>query len=317
MSIQSGLGDHVLYSGVDVSGDIQQVTLGSPLATIDKTNITQSAHARMPGLKDGSMNITTYFNPGPEANAIHPILSKLATTDVVASYCRGFGLGVPSASVVALETDYPGTRGTDGSLTFKTPLMGDKFGLDWGVQLTNGFRTDATATNGTALDNANGATTPAVPATGVPVTNTGSIPASVVVSAGTLSNVAINGVSAGTGDGTYVVPAGATITLTYTVAPSWTWTWQTANGFQAFLHVSGFTGTTATVKLQDSADNVTFTDVTSGAFNAATTTTPQAQRIAVGGTAVVRRYVRMATTGTFSNVSFWVQLSQNAGAVSF
>lgn len=315
MAIQSGIGDHVLYSGVDVSGDIQQLTLGAPLALIDKTNITQPAHARMPGLADGSLNLTTYFDPA--AGAIHSILSKLATTDVVGTYCRGFGVGMPSASLVALETSYDGTRATDGSLLFKTALPGDRFGLDWGVQLTNGYRTDTTATTGTGFDNGLGLTTPAIPATTVPVTNTGSIPATVVITGGTMTNVSINGVTVGTGAGTYTLPAGGTITLTYTAAPTWTWTLQTANGFQAFLHVASFTGTSAVVKLQDSADNTTFTDVASAAFTAVTSTTPQAQRIAVGGTAAVRRYVRVSTTGTFSNVSFWVQLSQNSVAVTF
>lgn len=316
MAIQSGIGDHILYSGVDVSGDIQQLDLGAPLATIDKTNITQPAHARMPGLADGTLNLTTYFDP-TGAGAIHPILSKLSTSDVVGTYCRGFGVGVPSASLVALQTSYDPTRAADGSFTFKVALPGDKFGMDWGVQLTNGYRTDTTATPGTAFDNGLGLTTPAVPATTVPVTNTGSIPATVVITGGTMTNVSINGVTVGTGAGTYTLPAGGTITLTYTVAPTWTWALQTAFGFQAFLHVASFTGSSAVVKLQDSADNTTFTDIASGAFTAVTSTTPQAQRIAVGGTAAVRRYVRASTTGTFSSVSFWVQLSQNQVVTTF
>lgn len=64
---------------------------------------------------------------------------------------------------------------------------------------------------------------PAVPASGVAQQNTNTYPVSVVVSAGTLTNVAVNGVTVGTGDGTYLVPAGGAISITYSVAPTWVW----------------------------------------------------------------------------------------------
>lgn len=83
-------------------------------------------------------------------------------------------------------------------------------------------------------------------------------------------------------------------------------------GAQAYLHVFGFTGTDATVKLQDSADNVTFTDVASGAF-AQTTAGPGWQRIALSNAATVRRYVRATTvtTGGFTSLAFAVVLVRN------
>lgn len=89
-------------------------------------------------------------------------------------------------------------------------------------------------------------------------------------------------------------------------------------GFQAYLQVTAFTGTDVTVKLQDSADNVTFADLASGAF-AQTTGANTAQRIAVGGTATVRRYVRATTvtTGGFTSVTFGVALVKNPVAVVF
>src|SRR3546814_6741489 len=43
-----------------------------------------------------------------------------------------------------------------------------------------------------------------------------------------------------------------------------------AFGFQAYLQVFSFTGTSVTVTLEDSADNVSFAAITSGAFTAAT-----------------------------------------------
>lgn len=83
-------------------------------------------------------------------------------------------------------------------------------------------------------------------------------------------------------------------------------------GAQAYLQVSAFTGTDFTVKIQDSADNSTFADVTSLAF-AQVTAAPNTQRIAISNTATVRRYVRATTvtTGGFTSASFAVVIVKN------
>lgn len=86
-------------------------------------------------------------------------------------------------------------------------------------------------------------------------------------------------------------------------------------GAQLYLHVFSFTGTSVTVKLQDSADNSTFADVSGGGFTAATAA--GAQRIQLGATATVRRYVRIATTGTFTNAVFVVNMNKNKTATVF
>lgn len=84
-------------------------------------------------------------------------------------------------------------------------------------------------------------------------------------------------------------------------------------GGQAYLQVFSFTGTDATVKIQDSADNTTFADVTSFAFSQITSSTPQAQRISISNTSTIRRYVAatVISTGGFSALSFAVQLTKN------
>jgi hypothetical protein len=87
----------------------------------------------------------------------------------------------------------------------------------------------------------------------------------------------------------------------------------TVFGLQAYLHVNAFTGTSVTVKLQDSADNSNWLDISSATFVAATAV--GSQRIAVTGT--VRRYVRAVTTGTFSNAVFAVNFVRNETAVVF
>jgi len=85
-------------------------------------------------------------------------------------------------------------------------------------------------------------------------------------------------------------------------------------GWQAYLHVFAFAGTSVTVTLQDSADNVTFANLTGGAFAAATGRT--SERLAGGAAAEVRRYVRAITSGTFTNAVFAVMFVRNEAAVS-
>lgn len=69
---------------------------------------------------------------------------------------------------------------------------------------------------------------PAVPASTSPQSNTTGQPVAVNVIGGTVTAVAVNGVTQ-TVDGVnivggmFIVPSGGTITLTYSVAPTWTW----------------------------------------------------------------------------------------------
>lgn len=90
-------------------------------------------------------------------------------------------------------------------------------------------------------------------------------------------------------------------------------------GAQAYLQVTAFTGTDVTIKIQDSADNLTFADVSGLAFTAVTAA-PATQRLALSNTATVGRYVRAVTTtsGGFSSVTFSVVIHKNEiGGVVF
>ncbi|TAJ21835.1 MAG: hypothetical protein EPO65_00615 [Dehalococcoidia bacterium] len=89
----------------------------------------------------------------------------------------------------------------------------------------------------------------------------------------------------------------------------------TAFGWQAYLHVFSFTGTSVTVTLQDSADNSSFAAITGGAFTAATGVT--SQRLEGARDATVRRYVRVATSGTFTSAVFAVMFVRNTTSVVF
>jgi hypothetical protein len=68
-----------------------------------------------------------------------------------------------------------------------------------------------------------------------------------------------------------------------------------ANGGVVVLHLPVFTGlTSATIKVQDSADNTTFADLAGAAFTAATAIASQRLFLAQG--TAIRRYVRTVTT---------------------
>lgn len=78
-------------------------------------------------------------------------------------------------------------------------------------------------------------------------------------------------------------------------------------GLQAYLHVFAFTGTNVTIKLQGSSDNGAgdaFSDITGGGFTVVSGVTKE--RIATARNQAVERYIRVVTTGTFSNVVFAV-----------
>lgn len=83
-------------------------------------------------------------------------------------------------------------------------------------------------------------------------------------------------------------------------------------GGQAYLNLTAFTGTSVVVKIQDSADNATFADVTGFTFTTATGAT--SERLQLGATATLRRYLRVITTGTFSSASFVVNVVKNQTA---
>jgi hypothetical protein len=90
----------------------------------------------------------------------------------------------------------------------------------------------------------------------------------------------------------------------------------TSTGWHAHLHVTAVTGapTSWTVKLQDSADNASWADVTGGAFTANNTPTGFSQRLSGAAGATLRRYVRYVATvvaGTTPTIVYGLAYSRN------
>ncbi|MFE4716860.1 hypothetical protein ACFRLW_10465 [Streptomyces sp. NPDC056728] len=257
MAKQSGLGDALYIAGYDLSGDIGSVgNVGGGPAAMEVTGIDKSAPERIGGVRDGRLQMTSFFNPGTLPDRSHARLKTLPTADVIAAYWRGTAIGGASANIVAKQLNYDGTRGDSGEFTFAVEAAANGFGLEWGRSLTAGKRTDVVGGNGAGVDFGLGS---------APLFN------------------------------------GAALF-----------------GLQAYLHVFAFTGTSVTVKLQESSDNGVgdpFTDVVGGAFTAATGI--GAQRIATAPGQTVERYLRAVTTGTFTNAVFAVSVARNDVAVTF
>lgn len=243
MDKQSGLGDQLLVGGYDLGEDIGALSrIGGGPATLDVTGITKSAHQRIGGGRDGAIAYTAFFNPSTDR--AHDRLSALPRTDQLLTYCRGYGIGRPSACLNGKQLNYDGTRGDDGSFTFAVEAQGNGYGLEWTRQLTDGVRTDTEATNGSSVD-------------------------------------------FGTGP--------------------------TAFGLQAYLQVLSLTGDDVTIILEESSDNGAgdaWAAVTGGAF-AEVAAGPATQRIETARDQTVERYLRVVTTGTFTEVEFLVAVARN------
>ncbi len=151
MSKTSGLGDNLLVGGNNLSGDIGSLDeIHGGHEAWESTGIDKFAKERLGLLRDGGMKFTAYFNPS--SGQAHPILSALPRTDTLVSYLRGTTLGNAGAAMIGKQINYDPKRGKDGSLTIDVQALANAYGLEWGVQLTAGVRSDVAATNGTSID---------------------------------------------------------------------------------------------------------------------------------------------------------------------
>ena len=113
-----------------------------------------------------------------------------------------------------------------------------------------------------------------------------------------------------------VASAGVTTSTGAENLASYDWgTGSTSFGLQAYLHVFAFTGTSCTITIQESSDDGggdAFAAVTGGGFTAVTGATTE--RIATSNSQTVERYLRLALTGTYSNIQFLCVINRNQTA---
>jgi hypothetical protein len=86
----------------------------------------------------------------------------------------------------------------------------------------------------------------------------------------------------------------------------------TAFGGQAYFHLIAFSGTSVTIDIQSATTSggaYSTTGLTSSAL-----TTPGAQRVAVANTTTINEFLKVVTTGTFTNAVFAVVFVRNLTA---
>lgn len=317
MSKRSGLGDNVYMQGVDLSGDVVQLnTIRGGPALLDQTAINSSARERLGGMVDGEISWETFFNDVALGSFVK--LKARPTTNQLVSYLRGTTLGDPAACLRGKQINHDWDRADDGAVVGKVQVLGsgstgDKTALEWCRSLTAGKVTHASATNGSSIDGgAAQATAVVITSSSVanPTVITTATPHglvtgdSVIIASHAGSTPTVNGsyTATVTGASTFTVPVnvsvggtGGTVTKT-----------STNFGLSAYLHLFDLASGTVDWEIQDSADNSSFAAVTGGGFTAvADGAEPSAERIATSSTATIRRYVRIASTGTFTNALMW------------
>ncbi len=120
MTKESGIGmtltvDNSSDAGQNISGDVTNVSFGTPRNLQDITGLTVASMERLALLGDGVVDISGVFNDA---------LSHLVFKDVATNTASRTVLIAHSGQLLTMEmlfSDYALTRAADGSLTFSAP----------------------------------------------------------------------------------------------------------------------------------------------------------------------------------------------------
>ncbi len=153
MAKQSGIGGLFLFNGFDLSGDVGVMnSIRDSQNLLDVTGLDKGAPERIPGLADGGMDFTAFFNDAATVGA-HQVLKNFGSGDKLVTYAVDTAIGSGGWSMTGKQADYAGVRGADGSLAFTVQVTeSDGNGLWGGDMLTAGKRTDTAATEGATVD---------------------------------------------------------------------------------------------------------------------------------------------------------------------
>ena len=311
MTKKGALGGNVFIAGYDLSGDIASLesVSGGPVA-LEVRGMNKLAPERIGGVRDGGIGFTTWFNDASDQE--HDALKGLPTADVQIQYHQGTTLGDAVAALIGKQVNYDGTPEQDGGFSFAVQAVANAKGLEWCQSLTAGKRTDGSATNGSSIDR--GMQGAAVTITSSSVDNPTNILCAAVHGLATGDTIVIAGHTGATPDlnNEYVVTVVDTTNFTIpenvSVGGAGGTMTKTNNNFglSAYLQVTEFTGTSVTGTIEESFDDGVgdaFSAVTGGAF-AAVSSANSSERIETTAALTVYRYLRLVTSGTFSDAKF-------------
>lgn len=150
MTIASGLAQQFFVDGHNLSGTTGGARrISGSQATLDTPVVAERGMRRLPGLRDGGIDFDSWFDD----SVVHPALSTLPTADRIATWMFGVALGGGAAMLIGKQIGYDPTRGQDGSLALATSVVANKYGLEWGHNLT------ADGTDGVASQSSAGSLT--------------------------------------------------------------------------------------------------------------------------------------------------------------
>ena len=320
MSVLTGLGK-LYVGGYDLSGDTGAISrCGGGPNLLDVSPIDVVGFKRIAGRFDGEIAYNVFLNP----TGAHIPLSALPTTmQALMLALPGTAAGDLAAMLVGKQVDYAPAVGQDLGASFSVSAMASEgFPLEWGKIITAGQRTDTSATaSGTGIDLGIPAGVAAVDILTSSIANPTEITTDGDHGLQTGDSVVIAGHTSVTPalDGEYTVTVTGTDTFTVPVNVSADGAGGTVQrtsrrGWAAQNQVFSIAGTSVTVTVQDSHEAVagSFANLTGGAFSAVSAGNVGGERIAsVAG--IIKRYVRVKTTGTFSSAVFASGVWANPG----
>ena len=311
MTVYNGQG--LLFSGgYDVSGDIAALSgVGGGPNLIDTSPLSLAGMRRLAGRFDGHLNASVLYNP----TGAHIPFDDLPTSMVAMMFALpGTAAGDFAAMLVGKQVDYAVNDGNDLAAIFAlSALASEGYPLEWGKMITAGKREDTSATaSGTGIDLGVPAGVAAVNITSSSIANPTVITTATDHGLQTGDSVLIAGHTSVTPalDGAYTVTVTGATTFTVPVNVSNDGTGGTVQrtsrrGWSAQNQVFSCAGTSVTVTVQDSHEAVagSFANLTGGAFTAVNAGSVGHQRLE-SASGILKRHVRVKTTGTFSSAVF-------------
>ncbi len=123
MAKESGLGwtaltvDDSASAAKDIKNDITNFSFATPRGVQDVTGVDKSAFERLLLLADFSITLNGVFNDDTDKS--HDVFKTVPSTSV--GRVTTLTVSAKTIAPTLLYTDYPLTRGADGSLTFAVP----------------------------------------------------------------------------------------------------------------------------------------------------------------------------------------------------
>ena len=112
-------------SAKDLSNDVTEFSISTPVALQDVTGVNKSAHERLAVLSDGSVSLKGIFNNGSSSlshQVLSPVTGEGATRTVQIAPTATSG-AAPYLAMEMLFTGYTVTRSADGHLTWDAPAQ--------------------------------------------------------------------------------------------------------------------------------------------------------------------------------------------------